>query len=499
MIGVADLLVYLNGQLAGEITAGSGMDADFAYAPPYLRQGRATPLSLSVPLIGGTHPVGAWLDGLLPDNDEVRREWAQDSGAADTRPVTLLGTPVGLDCAGAVQFCGPGSEASLGRGGGRETQTHSDIAAWIRQSRQGWHGSGRIGTHGQFSLGGAQAKYALHRDAGGWAVPYGDVPTTHIIKPAMAGHPGADAVEHVCLRAAHLIGLDAARTELVRFEGERALAVERFDRAQHDGSLVRVHHEDLCQALGVPPDDKYQADGGPSPAQIGALFQRESTDPALDTRRFRDALIFNWAIAAPDAHAKNYSLLLENGEVRLAPLYDVISYLPYATEPWPKIRTAMRIGRDYTLRKADLPAAWERTADGLGLDRDETLRRIDEMIRDIPTAVNEAVAELDDEDRTAGPIKRLGASVSQRVSGLQEQFARPNLAAGHTAARFRAADSTQSPAAGRLTRRVLICDAPLAAGRGTCRRRLTTQPCPFHPTSPGSTAIDLASGSAINT
>ena len=481
---MTDLLVYINRQLAGEITAGTGMDAAFAYAPSYLRQGRATPLSLSVPLIGGSHAVGAWLDGLLPDNDELRREWAQDNGAADTRPITLLGTPVGLDCAGAVQFCRPGSEESLGRNGGLEVQTNSDIAAWIRQARHGWHASGRIGTHGQFSLGGAQAKYALHRHGDSWAVPHGDVPTTHIIKPGMAGHADADAVEHVCLRAAHLIGLNAAQSELVRFEDERVLVVERFDRAQRGDRVVRVHHEDLCQALGVPPDNKYQADGGPSPSRITELFQRESTDPTLDARQFRDALIFNWAIAAPDAHAKNYSLLLDQGDVRLAPLYDVISYLPYATEPWPKIRTAMRIGRDYTLRKADQPAAWERTADTLGLDREEMLRRIDEMIRDIPAAVTDAVSDLEVDDRTSAPIRKLKASVTQRVRGLQAEFARPNKSVNDGAARPK-----QSLAADSLTRRVLICEAPLPAGRGTCRRRLTTEPCPFHPTSPGSTAI----------
>ena len=45
--------------------------------------------------------------------------------------------------------------------------------------------------------------------------------------------------------------------------------------------------------------------------------------------RFADALIWNWLIAGTDAHAKNYSLLLAEDQVRLAPLYDVASALPY--------------------------------------------------------------------------------------------------------------------------------------------------------------------------
>ena len=310
------------------------------------------------------------------------------------------------------------------------------------------------------------------------------MPTTHIIKPGMADHADADAIEHVCLRAARLVGLDVAHTELVRFEDERVLAVERFDRSHSGEHLTRVHHEDLCQALGVPPDMKYQADGGPSPARIAELFRQESTDPDADTRCFRDALIFNWVIAAPDAHAKNYSMLLEDGEVRIAPLYDIISCLPYAAEPQPKIRTAMRIGRDYTLRKADRPAAWERTATALGLDHDETLRRIDRMLRDIPDAVDEAITELDDDARTTPAVKNLLRLLPDRVRGLRAQFPRPTGRTKQPAER-----PAGTPADNERSRRVVICGAPRPDGRGPCRRRLTTRPCPFHRTSPGSIAV----------
>ena len=48
-------------------------------------------------------------------------------------------------------------------------------------------------------------------------------------------------------------------------------------------------------------------------------------------RRFADALAWNWIIGGTDAHAKNYSLLLSGSDVRLAPLYDIASALPYVT------------------------------------------------------------------------------------------------------------------------------------------------------------------------
>lgn len=42
--------------------------------------------------------------------------------------------------------------------------------------------------------------------------------------------------------------------------------VERYDRILKDGSLVRIHQEETCQALGKGPGQKYQNDGGPSAA-----------------------------------------------------------------------------------------------------------------------------------------------------------------------------------------------------------------------------------------
>ena len=61
-------------------------------------------------------------------------------------------------------------------------------------------------------------------------------------------------------------------------------------------------------------------------------------------------IFFNYLIGAPDAHAKNYSLLHGRDVSYLAPLYDVASLLPYAERPF-DIKLAMgvagenRVGR----------------------------------------------------------------------------------------------------------------------------------------------------------
>ena len=57
---------------------------------------------------------------------------------------------------------------------------------------------------------------------------------------------------------AQRLGLLAASSELARFEDERVFVVERYDRRRVNGELRRLHQVDMCQALGVMPDLKYQ-------------------------------------------------------------------------------------------------------------------------------------------------------------------------------------------------------------------------------------------------
>jgi len=69
-----------------------------------------------------------------------------------------------------------------------------------------------------------------------------------------------------------------------------------------------------------------------------------SSRPETDRRRFMAAIAFNFLIYGSDAHGKNYSLLFEPGtpwQVRLAPLYDVASYLPYTGDRPQDVRMPM--------------------------------------------------------------------------------------------------------------------------------------------------------------
>ena len=75
---------------------------------------------------------------------------------------------------------------------------------------------------------------------------------------------------------------------------------------------------------------KYTSDGGPSTYDVLRLLSSTGAQAHANMRDFTSYIFFNCLIGAPDAHTKNYSLVLSEDEgVALAPLYDVASALAY--------------------------------------------------------------------------------------------------------------------------------------------------------------------------
>ena len=393
------LVVLLGGRRIGTVNRDDRLRLKLVYDAGYLDDPRATPLSVSMPLPVPEHGddvVSPWLWGLLPDNADVLARWATRFGTSAASAFSLLATQVGRDCAGAVQFCPPAEiDDLLVRPGSVDWLTESDVAARLRELRSDtstWLGRGFTG---QFSLGGAQAKTALRFAEGRWGVPSGSTPTTHILKPAIPGLDGHDLNEHLCLSAARRLGLPSARSEIVTFDDETALVVERYDRQWRDGASRRVHQEDLCQAMSIHPARKYQAEGGPSALQIVQLFRTvmprpQSTD---SISRFVDGLILNWLIGGTDAHGKNYSLLLAGPAVRLAPLYDIASALPYDDSKGHDLRLAMKLGGEYRLLSTDRRRAWEKVAIELDLNVDRVIDRVLDLAARLPEALAAAAAD----------------------------------------------------------------------------------------------------------
>ena len=392
------LVVVLGDTVAGTVTRIARGALRFDYADDYRQRPDATPLSLSMPTQVRSHPdhvITPWLWGLLPDNDAVLARWARQFQVSAASPFSLLATQIGEDCAGAVRFASPDQvDRVLTRPGSVTWLTEDEVATRLRDLKEdstAWLGRSFTG---QFSLAGAQAKTALLFRDGRWGVPSGATATTHILKPAVSGFDDHDLNEHLCIDAARRVGLLAVRTRVGRFGDETAIVVDRYDRADKAGDTLRVHQEDLCQALGLPPSKKYENQDGPGPAQIAALLRRvmPPREADLAVSRFADALIWNWLIGGTDAHAKNYSLLLADKQVRLAPMYDVASALPYGTHE-KKLRLAMKIGGDY--RVFPERNTWPGAAKDLGLKADALVARVRELTAAAPEAFAEAARAAD--------------------------------------------------------------------------------------------------------
>lgn len=414
----SDLVVMLNGEIAGAITHDHGRPR-FAYHDDYARFTGQTPLSLSLPLraghIFGHRTTTPWLAGLLPDDARVRERWAREFDVSPQNPSAIL-EHSGRDCAGAVQI-GPLSalDDMLHQSGHTEKAGDAAIGARLRQlhtESDHWSDAGD-----RWSLAGAQSKFTVAAQPdGGWAFTHGNAASTHIIKPGITRFRAQALNEHLCQKAFSHIGIHAASTAYHEFDGTPAIVVQRYDRIVNpDGSVLRIHQEDMCQALGVWPHKKYAADGGPSAVTIAKMLGRHAT--GMDVDRFTDAVVAQYLCGAPDAHAKNYSVILVGDQVALAPVYDVASVLPYNPDPRSGLsRVAMPIAGHSRFGDVSLQHI-EKFAEAAGTDPDRLVARTREMAEQLPDAITAAAADIPTE--ALGPLAdELRGAIAQHCTTL---------------------------------------------------------------------------------
>ncbi|MFP4895097.1 type II toxin-antitoxin system HipA family toxin [Paraburkholderia sp. EG304] len=312
------------------------------YADKWIDDPQGRPLSLSLPFTPGNQPyrgqiVADYFDNLLPDSEPIRRRIAARYRTGSTAPFALL-TTLGRDCVGALQLLPPDEEPSdLTSIHGREL-SDSDIAALLR----GTTSAAPLGQHDpledlRLSIAGAQEKTALLRYRNRWLLPEGSTPTTHIFKLplGLVGNMRADmrtSVENewLCSRIVAAYGLPVARCEIARFDEQKVLIVERFDRRLSSDAtwIVRLPQEDMCQATGTSALHKYESDGGPGIEAIMEILAG-SARATTDRRNFFATQLVFWLLAATDGHAKNFSIAhLPGNRYEATPLYDVLSAHP---------------------------------------------------------------------------------------------------------------------------------------------------------------------------
>jgi serine/threonine-protein kinase HipA len=416
----AELFVFMNGEKVGLLSQTPHGRLAFNYDTTWLTNESGRALSLSMPLTDQTYSgdtVENYFDNLLPDSQPIRNRIQKRFGARSNRGFDLL-WHIGRDCVGAIQLFPEDTRIDVRK---VESEPLSDVAIadTLKNYRTMPLGM-RDDREFRISLAGAQEKTAFLKLNDEWHLPSGTTPTSHIFKLPIGRieHSNmdlSDSVENewLCHSILKAYGVPIADTEMLSFKGTKALVVERFDRRWSTDKfwLIRLPQEDMCQALNVPPELKYEADGGPGIEQIMELLL--GSIYSLDDRGTFMTLVFLfWVLGAIDGHAKNFSISLRpGGEFQLTPAYDVMSAYPLVAKGHlhqKEVRMAMSLrgkNRHYEWERI-LPRHWLATAKRCNFPEDEMTRIMERVLGDMDQVIESVKNNLPEgfPDDVAAPI-----------------------------------------------------------------------------------------------
>ncbi len=405
------LNLFMNGEKVGTLTRMSSGVLELVYADEWMASERGRSLSLSMPVIQKRHRgevVANYFDNLLPDSLSIRNRIQARFGIPGSDSFDLL-SYIGRDCVGALQLLPEGSAAPDVRHIHAQRLSGKEIAGILRNYQTLPLGMDRDGDF-RISLAGAQEKTALLYMKGKWLRPEGATPTSHILKLPIGriDHASIDLSESVenewlCHLLLKEFGVETARMEIHTFDGQKVLAVERFDRRWADDGtwLMRLPQEDFCQAMGLPPALKYESDGGPGIGNIMEILLGSSR-MREDRRAFMRVVFVFWLLGAIDGHAKNFSISLNpKGAYRLTPVYDVLSAYPLLAQKQlqsRKVKMAMAVtgqSKHYEWSKIGI-RHWMNTARLCKLP----IKEMDEIIENTISMIDQVI------DTVAGKLPR---------------------------------------------------------------------------------------------
>ncbi|GGX23133.1 type II toxin-antitoxin system HipA family toxin [Undibacterium macrobrachii] len=429
------LNVWFNGTPVGQ-WRNKANSSTFTYFNEWLEDESGRPLSLSMPFTANNDAYSGqvvinYFDNLLPDSDIIRRRLAMRHNTGGTSPFQLL-EAIGRDCVGAAQILPEDVQPEDLFSIRKRPLDEQAIAKLLRDTTNS-NPFGHTDDDQDFriSIAGAQEKNALLYHQGGWYLPIGSTPTTHILKLplGLVGSMRADMStsienEWLCSIILEEFNLPIAKTEILQFEEQKVLSVERFDRKYSDDRswIVRLPQEDMCQASGCSPLNKYQRDGGPGIEAIMRLLLG-SESAAKDRRNFFKTQIIFWLLAAIDGHAKNFSIFLQpKARYQATPIYDVLSAHPViGTGPNmispqdAKLAMAVRGSTNYYHIQRIQRRHWSSMAKQVGLGAITAEEIIEEVLAQVPKVVESVYGRL--------PANFPSSLAESIIKGLQKQAA----------------------------------------------------------------------------
>lgn len=217
-----------------------------------------------------------------------------------------------------------------------------------------WDGKPRL------SVAGIQDKInVVLNDEGNIGFGEGTLCSTHILKFEKQKLSHLVLNEYFTMQLASQCGLDVAKSQLIYFNKNATLLIERFDRELITKTEVKRRHIiDGCQLLNLPPEYKYERNFGNGRdvahiregASLSKLFDyaEKCDNPALTKKKILDWVLFNVLIFNFDAHGKNISFFVSKHGISLAPFYDLVNIKMY---PQFETEMAMALGDEFDSNK----------------------------------------------------------------------------------------------------------------------------------------------------
>jgi serine/threonine-protein kinase HipA len=340
------------------------------------------PLSISLPIreeVYTEKQCKAYFGGLLPENPATRKALGVRYKINENNDFALLAA-IGHDCAGAVSFHTvdePEREQTFIPLQG-ELISDEELEKQIKDLPVRPYLGRRL------SLAGVQEKTPICVINGKMALPVEGSPTTHILKPLLSRFKQSVANEYICLKAAMATGISVPPVEIRQAGSIEFFLIKRFDRIEQNNEIMRLHHEDFAQALGVRADNKYEVTFKDC-LKVLSLTNR----PALEKMKFISMAVFNYLIGNCDAHGKNFSLLHMDNGILLAPFYDVLCTNVYDLEH----TMAMKIGKTRYIEEVTL-RDWESFSRQLDVNPALTLEELKRQLNTLPEELEKVVKEL---------------------------------------------------------------------------------------------------------
>jgi serine/threonine-protein kinase HipA len=407
--------VYLSTERVGKLYLDDERRFVFEYHADWVAAHKSQPLSLSLPVrVEPYHDARAqpFFANLLPEA-EIRHLIAKSLGLSEKNDFALL-EAIGGECAGAVSLFLEGTVLPTHKGYKKlnDNALNQLIADLPVQPMM-------VGEQGiRLSLAGAQNKLPVFYDGNTVNIPRGVAASSHILKPPMPHYPNTVENEYFCMQLADKINLNVPETQLLH-KAVPLYLVTRYDRIRDEhGDLIRLPQEDFCQAMAIPPNNKYEKEGGPSLKACFELVRNHSIQPAKDLPELLNWVIFNVLIGNADAHGKNVSLMLTPAGPKLAPFYDLMS-----TAIYPNLaqKMAMKIGGE---DRPDwiIARRWEQFSKDIGINLKLVRHRCITMADELSYQAVSLESEFQKQHGENDQIKKIVALIEQRKRKLNTIF-----------------------------------------------------------------------------